>query len=622
MIDESAISAATRAQQAEDHHVGNCGRVWHVAFFFDGVGRNIDQDAPDHRLSNIARLFRAYPDKDKNTSTVCFNAFYFSGMGTPYHDDAAEKIYSVMDISLGNLLEDVKKLPKDTVSDAGMDIARGKKWTDVLGNALEYLNNPLEWARGVGKMALSALGKAGIESTPWLRDNEVMSAHFMTGEPTRLTAAKRQFKKFYKENTKDSNVTIKTISVSLYGFDLGATLARKFLDQFLKEICQKNKAGKYQYKNVPVDIVFTGLFDCSRHSPASSNNGLDYFFMWLGMPGKMIGLVLGDKAIDQDSPLPDAVCKALHLAAAHERRPWRGLYLLGNTAAKKAERHQELLLPGCSEDIGGGLKPDEQKPSAELCRVALYNMYHAACQAGVPFPDFEDLPVLSKTIASYFLMNDAVQGMPVTDWVSRYQKEVKENTFSDTAQEKHLDNYFLWLGEQYYMYQYERERLDKELSLAQREQISGYGPLAGTGINPNTKADAIKAQISELDSLWGWLDEVKRVAVGLHNDFRVSPRPNDRRMELQEVAYNAAVNRAETFLTFAHAAYHDENMPMSSSSTANTLYSYFVHDIQKVDYASSVSEDFFLRRSAELPDVDSESSNNKNDGKKHSRRDD
>lgn len=43
--------------------------------------------------------------------------------------------------------------------------------------------------------------------------------------------------------------------------------------------------------------------------------------MWLGLPGKMIGSVLGEKAIDQDSPLPDVVNNALHLVAAHERRP-------------------------------------------------------------------------------------------------------------------------------------------------------------------------------------------------------------------------------------------------------------------------------------------------------------
>ena len=94
----------------------------------------------------------------------------------------------------------------------------------------------------------------------------------------------------------------------------------------------------------------------------------------------------------------------------------------------------------------------------------------------MPFPDFDTLEQYDAKISSYFLMNDAVQGIPVNYWTSRYQKEeVKEKEFSDTAQERHLDNYFLWLGEQYYMYQYERGRLDKKLSLARRKQISGYG---------------------------------------------------------------------------------------------------------------------------------------------------
>lgn len=52
-------------------------------------------------------------------------------------------------------------------------------------------------------------------------------------------------------------------------------------------------------------------------------------FYVVGFTRKMIGSVLGEKAIDQDSPLPDVVNNALHLVAAHERRPWRGLYLLG-----------------------------------------------------------------------------------------------------------------------------------------------------------------------------------------------------------------------------------------------------------------------------------------------------
>ncbi|MDV1320727.1 hypothetical protein [Citrobacter freundii] len=58
----------------------------------------------------------------------------------------------------------------------------------------------------------------------------------------------------------------------------------------------------------------------------------------------------------------------------------------------------------------------------------------------------------------------------------------------------------------------------------------------------------IKAQISELDSLWGWLDDVNDVARGLKNDFIVNPRLNDNRIKLKPQIYNAAVNRAMKLL--------------------------------------------------------------------------
>jgi hypothetical protein len=44
---ESIIAAASRAQQADDAGMGNCSRIWHVGFFFDGIHRNIEQGAPE-----------------------------------------------------------------------------------------------------------------------------------------------------------------------------------------------------------------------------------------------------------------------------------------------------------------------------------------------------------------------------------------------------------------------------------------------------------------------------------------------------------------------------------------------------------------------------------------------
>ncbi|EMN4129514.1 MULTISPECIES: hypothetical protein [Providencia] len=57
------IAATNRAQQAEEYQLGNCDRILHLGYFFDGTGRNIEQDASEARLSSIAKLYRAYPDE-------------------------------------------------------------------------------------------------------------------------------------------------------------------------------------------------------------------------------------------------------------------------------------------------------------------------------------------------------------------------------------------------------------------------------------------------------------------------------------------------------------------------------------------------------------------------------
>lgn len=395
---ESLIAAANRAQQAEDAGLGNCSRVWYVGFFFDGIHRNIEQDALEHRLSNIARMFRAFPDEKESMPNVTYNSFYISGLGTPFNETVVEKLHTIMDSGLGSIKDELKGQPGEMAKDAGMDSIKGNNWYEVLKNQGKKLLNPTEWKRLASDTAKKAAKKSVIEATPWLRDNPVIADMLVTGADTRIASTKISFEEGYKEAVKKSPVPIKLISVSLFGFDLGATLARKFLDSLLKDICKK-EGDKYTYQGIPVDIVFTGLFDCSRRTSASNNNGVDYFISAFGGPIKGISVLLGDKSIDQDTPLPKAVKKSLHLVAAHETRVWRSLYRTGNNPA-----HKEELSPGCAEDIGGGLKPDEQKPSAELCRVALHRMYREATMAGVPFPDFQSLDKTDTDVAAYFIV--------------------------------------------------------------------------------------------------------------------------------------------------------------------------------------------------------------------------
>ncbi|EBB7908390.1 hypothetical protein CKH23_17560 [Salmonella enterica] len=600
MTDELYIGAAARAQQAEDSNIGNCGRTWHVGFFFDGVGRDIEQDASEDRLSNIARLFRAYPDKSADTDFICHNKFYFQGMGTLYKEETISKLYTAMDVSLESIQGDVEDIPKDAAEDIGKDIlTSGKKWFESMKHSLQDLIKPAEVKNLRNEILTNALKRTLIESTPWIRDSEVMSSYFMTGEPTRIGAAIVQFASYFEEHMAEDPVKIKAISISLYGFDLGATLARKFLDKLLDEVCEK-KEDAYFYKSVPVHIVFTGFFDCSRHTPASSNNGLDYFVALAGGPVSGISVFLGEKCIEQDSALPEAVRNALHLVAAHERRPWRGLYMLGRTDAS----HKEMLLPGCSEDVGGGLKPNEQKPSAELCRVALQQMYRAAFMAGVPFPDFSTLDKFDTDVASYFVMNDYVQKRSVRSWVECYQQEVTARSFSVAALDSHLDNYIVWLGEQYYLYKVELQQLEEEKSAVYNNPGNITGTLGVLNSGGYKKLQPVQEQINQLTSLWGWLDDVFDAALDIEN--YLVRHPNDRRLKLLPGIYNPALARAQRFLKFSECAFKGEPIPEKATPNAGILYAWFVHDLQKVEKGASITMDFFVRRSAEIPEVQSE----------------
>jgi hypothetical protein len=129
---ESIIAAASRAQQVDNAGLGNCSRIWHVGFFFDGIHRNIDQDAPEQRLSNISRLFRAFPSIQQNTANESYDAFYFSGLGTPFKEELTEKLHTIMDSAQGSALDDLKDQPKEMAKDAGLDYLKSGNWWEVL----------------------------------------------------------------------------------------------------------------------------------------------------------------------------------------------------------------------------------------------------------------------------------------------------------------------------------------------------------------------------------------------------------------------------------------------------------------------------------------------------------
>ena len=591
---ESLIAAANRAQQAEDADLGNCSRIWHAGFFFDGIHRNIEKDTPEHRLSNIARLYRAFPSIQQNTPRESYDAFYISGLGTPFRETIAEKLHTIMDSGLGSITDDITGQPGEMAKEAGMDFIKGDNWYEVLKNQGKKLLNPTEWKNLAFDTAKNAVKKVSIESTPWLRDNPTVADMLVTGVDTRITSTKLTFQEGYKEAIKKSPVPIRLISVSLFGFDLGATLARKFLDSLLKDICKK-QGDKYTDQGIPVDIVFTGLFDCSRRTSASNNNGVDYFISAFGGPVKGISVLLGDKSIDQDTSLPEAVKKSLHLVAAHETRVWRCLYRTGSNPA-----HKEELYPGCAEDIGGGLKPDEQKPSAELCRVALHRMYREATMAGVPFPYFQMLDKTDTDVAAYFIVQDNVKNQSVLQWAKAYQSALPLTSVNTANQNRHLDSYIDWLGRQYYQYRtecmkYEKQRGD---TLASAGASAGF---AGITQEAKNRAGEYASELSVLQQHWGWLDDVKDAAIKMRNSMEQNPA--DRRREIVPEVYDSALRRAKRFLDYFHAANLGKPQPFPIDTAPPEMYAWFVHDLQTVDKGAGISQDFFVIRSMEMPEA-------------------
>jgi hypothetical protein len=592
---ESIIAAASRAQQADDAGLGNCSRIWHVGFFFDGIHRNIDQDAPEQRLSNVARLFRAFPEQKQDTPQSTHNKFYLSGLGTPFDEELAERIHNIMDGAQNSAIDDLKAQPGDMAKDAGVDLLKGGDWWEILKDSGKKLISPTEWKDLAIETAKNALKKVITEATPLLRDNPVIADMLVTGVDTRLNSAKLRFERFFERAKTNSAVPIKLISISFYGYDVGATLSRKFIDTLIEDVFQK-QGEKYTFQDIPVEIIFTGLFDCARHTPASNNNGVDWFVGTLGGPVSGVSVLLGDKSVDQDSALPETVKNALHLVAAHENRPWRSLYCLGGSS----DKHREELLPGCAEDVGGGLKPNEQKPSAELCRVALHRMYRAATMAGVPFPDLETLDQADTDVASYFIMQDSINHKSVAQWTKVYQQAMPFKEVTVSAQNRHLDSYIEWLGRQYYQYRCECLKYEKQRG----DVLTSAGASAGlVGITPQARGQAGQFQ-NELDVLhknWGWLDDVHDAALGMRNSMETNP--NDKRLQIVPDVYGPALRRARRFIEYARAAYHGLPQPLPQDTAPPEMYAWFVHDRQTVEKGGGISQDFLVIRSMEKPEA-------------------
>ncbi|HFG1907637.1 TPA: DUF2235 domain-containing protein [Vibrio cholerae] len=542
-----------REQTLHQAGVGTCALAWQVGFFFDGIHRNINQDSESGRLSNVSRLFRAHPIQESMDfdSSYLYSAEYISGLGTAYEDQTAERLHSIMDSQqkalLDNILDSVSGQSKEEAVDTLFE-ANKKNWFDTLSNHLDELFSIKGAKAVITDTAENVAKKVTLEALPALRDNPMVMEQFMTGVDARIDGAKNIFRKRFSILKAKNQLPIKLIQISVFGADLGGILARRFIDELLEEVCTK-QGEDYIYEGAKVEVNFAGLFDCTRRSSLDSGDTMNDVFSFAGILLKPLEWIGGGKVIDFDKPLHREVKKALHLVAAHERRVYRPLVPLGPLQSG----WDESLLPGISEDITGGLLPNEQRPSAELSRVALHQMYHAARSGEVPFPNFNELHKVSEKVAAYFVMHDNLAGRSVQYYTRQYMQQAGNKKLSRQAFENHQYIYSWWLGKQYADY---KARLK----------------------------DADSGERSWLRKRWGWLefvyDEAKHVERAVTN-------PNG------YVAYvqgSNALNMAKTFL-----------YPPSREFPKDiaTFFTYFMHDfVSSTAFTSSPSEQVKIKAQA------------------------
>ncbi|GAA4494782.1 hypothetical protein [Pseudaeromonas paramecii] len=565
MIDQDDL--ACRVAREESRHqagIGTCSLALQIGFFFDGRERNIYVDEDSHRLTNVGRLFRAHPLELKAplTSFYSYAKVYIPGLGTLLEDTAAERLDSILDARLKALPTDYGESLIEQGKEAVVDTVKGAAhgdWSQVPANKLEELLSLKSGFNATVSAVKNAAKRTLLEAAAPIRDNPLVADLLMSGVDARVDFAKNKFKESIALSKKENPLPIKLIQISVFGADLGAVLARRFIDELLASVCSKT-GNEYRYQESKVEVIFAGLFDCSRRSPLDMGDAVAEAASWAGLfskspAGAPLGVVAGAKVIEFDQPLHPAVKRALHLVAAHERRDYRPWLPLGPLRPG----WREQLCPGVSEDVTGGLLPNEQRPSAELCRVPLRQMFDAARGAQVPFPNFLTLQKTSRRVASYFVMRDHLAGHSVRDFSHYYRHWI--GRFDDPTPAgfaRHMQGYCVWLGEKLHDY------------LACLREARG------------SDRDALKEQ-------WGWLEQVGRDA------------ENIARSQLSG-------SKAAQAIHYAHLVIHFKES-MRVPPAIDAFFNYFMHDFGSAELKHATldaqantllrSNNFFLPRGIE-----------------------
>jgi hypothetical protein len=508
---QSVSTKACASTEGQKNAVLPCESTLHIAFFFDGFGRNSIEDIVDGNLSNVARLFLAHPDdtgQEKIESNIDRRRYYISGLAT--HFDAslgggAAVSGAGLDGALSKAKDSALKSPEGTINnsplDAAKDILTGKKWWEALLNNLKVGN--------VITGAIKAAAPAALDIFGTTRDNKYAATFFKTGVETRLEAAFKALEKTLDSAKEKSGVPVKRIAVSVFGFDFGATLARAFIHKIFDECDPATTV----FKGTQLDVIFAGLFDSVDRSGESSIV-LEY-------------LIPFANTVDDGECLAGPVKAALHLIAAHECQDSRRSRLIGT--GPSTPKWEERLVPGTSYDVGGGLKKADVSHSTELHLTSLHDMYQAAYRAGVAFPTLNELYETQPDVAEYFVLNDHINGTTAIGASKDYMSKAGNKKVSAESFLAHRRLYIQRLRGLWELYRGQHKAYDDAEERLQRPVLGKQGSIArALGMSSESDADAAKRDQAlkqtqqdkaALRKELSWLEEVDREAWRLKTSF-------------------------------------------------------------------------------------------------------
>lgn len=546
-FENSQAVAARGGAPASRSAAAPCGRTLYLSFFFDGLTRELERDEAENRISNIGRLYMAHPQRERDDKFNAYRRIYLSGLGSPYNVETNIAARGTAKTAYSS----ASQIPEDVIADQSIEVAKdtfkGRRiWERLSRDLKAVIANP--WK--ISSVLAGVIVDTTVEFVPLLRDAPISASVLKSGADTRLSGALDRFQRSLQEVQKSSDIPLRWIKVSVFGFDFGASLARAFLHELVKE----------ETPGAELQLVFAGLFDCVDRTV--SDDSLLTHFPWFR------------NSLDDGGFLPPQVKSALHLVAAHERH--RRVRLLG-----KAQRGwREQLMAGMSEDIGGGLASSKAK-STDLALVSLHHMYQAAFRSGVPFPPLDQLPNIDEETAELFVFTDHREGQSARALAGHYgqrffrDRQPRPDTFF-----VHTHQYIRWLASLWRTYQQGLRQLD-EAQQNLIDQIYAGGNLRGLlglpapNATQSQRLRQFELERQELHRVYGWLREADDEARRLRNRLRLDG--------LRATGGNRQLYEWKDILLAEWFSTQDRKLDDEDAKRVFHFFTHFMHDKVKHD---------------------------------------